>query len=95
MNTLPELPERFVYVDYEQDMRQLLRDVTEDAGYEGAFAACGSGKELLSRLPVLQPQLILMDLIMPDMDGPDLMEQLKRDPQFDEVPVIISLILGV
>lgn len=75
---MSELPDRIVYVDDEQDMRNIVRQVVDDSGYEGAFAACGSGKELLDRLRILQPELILLDLVMDEMDGPDTLQQLNR-----------------
>ena len=74
---MEKLPDRIVYVDDDLDMREIIRQVFERAEYEGAFATCSSGQELLSRLRVLQPELILLDLVMPDMDGPDVLEKLQ------------------
>lgn len=82
------LPGRIVYVDDEQDLREIVRVTIEGSGYEGALATCGSGQELLSRLRVLQPELIMMDLKMPDMNGPDVIEKLKLTEEAAETPII-------
>ncbi|HOO81336.1 MAG TPA: response regulator [Alphaproteobacteria bacterium] len=82
------LPERIVYVDDEQDLREILRVTLESFGYEGALATCGSGKELLQRLRVLQPELILLDLKMPDMDGPATIAQLKMHEMGRNIPIV-------
>ena len=82
------LPERFVFVDDEQDFRILVRNAIEDSGYEGAFATCGSGEELLKRLKVLQPELVLLDMKMPDMSGPDVLAALYV-ADCGKVPVIL------
>lgn len=82
------LPERIVYVDDEQDLREIVRMTLEDQGYEGALATCGSGKELFSRLRVLQPELIMIDLRMPDMNGPDVVEKLKLTEEAADTPII-------
>lgn len=85
---MSDFPERLVYIDDEQDLREIVRQTLEDNGYEGALATCGSGQELLSRLRVLQPELIILDVMMPDMNGVDLIEKLKLTEEGADVPVI-------
>jgi len=75
---MKDFPERLVFVDDEQDLRQAVRMTIEDAGYEGALATCGSGEELLNGMRVLQPELILLDLKMPGMDGMTTLKEIKR-----------------
>ncbi len=86
---MDNFPERLVFVDDEQDLREMVRATIEDAGYKGAFAACGSGEELLSRIRVLQPELILLDLKMPGMDGPDVMAALHAHPDATGTPIVL------
>ena len=81
-------PERLVYVDDELDMRTIVRETLESQGFDGTFAACGSGKELMNRFTVLQPQLIMLDLKMPEMDGLDTIEALQEHADASGVPVI-------
>lgn len=85
---MKHLPERIVYVDDEQDLREIVRETLEAEGYEGALATCGSGKELFDRLRVLQPELIMLDLKMPDMDGLDIVQKLKLTDEASETPLI-------
>lgn len=86
---MEKLPERIVYIDDDPDLRSLVRDVVEAQEFPGAFAICGSGDEFFKRVRVLQPQLILLDLQMPDMDGPDVLEMMQRDPETEGLPVIL------
>ncbi|MCB9983323.1 MAG: response regulator [Rhodospirillales bacterium] len=85
---MPTLPERIAYVDDEQDLRELLRVTLEDAGYGGALATCGSGREFLQRIRVLQPELILLDIKMPDMDGLAVIAELKTRDMGKDVPIV-------
>ena len=85
---MTDFPGRLVYVDDELDIRTIVRESLEGAGFNGAFAACGSGKELLNRLTVLQPELIMLDLKMPEMDGLDTIEALQEHEDAAGVPII-------
>lgn len=83
-------PSRIVYVDDDFDIRQIVRASFEKNDPDGktVLATCGSGQELLSRLRELQPNLILLDLHMPDMNGPDTLDFLRSNDDGKEVPVI-------
>jgi len=49
---------------------------------------CGSALEALTAAPVFQPDLILMDVMMPGMDGIAALEALRKDPRVAETPVV-------
>lgn len=49
---------------------------------------CSSGKEAVEKIVAFQPQLILLDVMMPGMDGPSTLAELRKIPQFTETPVI-------
>lgn len=83
-----KFPERIVYVDDEQDLRTIMRETIEAEGFDGSFVTCGSGQELLNRIRVLQPNLILLDVMMPEMDGLDVLAALKDSEDGADVPVI-------
>lgn len=85
---MEKLPERIAYIDDEQELRSLVRDVVEDQEFPGAFAICGSGDEFFKRVRVLQPQLVLLDLMMPEMNGVDVIEMMQRDTETQGLPVI-------
>ena len=85
---MDKLPERITYIDDDQDLRSLVRDAVEDQEFPGAFGICGSGDEFFKRVRVLQPQLILLDLRMPEMNGADVIEMMQRVPETEGLPVI-------
>jgi CheY-like chemotaxis protein len=49
---------------------------------------CSSGAELLRRLPDFSPDLIIIDVMMPDMAGPEVLTRVRQVPGFSETPVI-------
>lgn len=66
--------------------RELLRTVLERAGY--AVIEAGDGEEALERAQSGNPDLILMDLQMPKLDGYAVLERLRRDERFRTLPVL-------
>ncbi len=66
--------------------RFLLGNIIEDMGYE--FAMAENGVEALRIFTEQKPQLVLMDVSMPEMDGFDFCKVVKSDPLLREVPLI-------
>jgi len=52
------------------------------------------GSELIKALESLTPDIIILDLIMPKMDGFAVLTELKKNPAWDKIPVIVSSNLG-
>ncbi|HAX79246.1 MAG TPA: hybrid sensor histidine kinase/response regulator [Cyanobacteria bacterium UBA11372] len=73
-------------VDDNNQNLQLIGDILEEAGYETTFAM--SGKRAFDRIQTAQPDLILLDLMMPVMDGLELCTQLKANPVYRSIPII-------
>lgn len=73
-------------VDDDEQIQQVLREVLTKAGYDVQTA--GSGKEALTMAGESEPDLILMDILMPDMDGYETTLQLKRHLSIEDTPVI-------
>jgi len=48
---------------------------------------CGSGQEALTKGPLFQPDLILLDVMMPGMDGPTTFKELKKIPSMAAIPI--------
>ena len=69
-----------------ENSRVLLEDILLSAGYEVIAAA--DGLEALQKIKQTQPDLIISDILMPEMDGFELCRQLKRDPQLRAIPFI-------
>ncbi len=74
-------------IEDEPDMIELIRLILEPRGYRVSGAL--GGKEGLEVLKADFPDLILLDLMMPDMDGWDVYKQMKADPTLANIPVIV------
>lgn len=74
-------------VDDQLSAREVLRAVLEDKGYHLVFAS--SGKEALSQAIKLIPDLVLLDVMMPDMDGFEVCRHMRADQRLVEVPIIM------
>ncbi|TVQ20560.1 MAG: diguanylate cyclase [Leptolyngbya sp. DLM2.Bin15] len=71
------------------DLRQNLKIVgtmLDEAGYGTTFST--SGPQALERVKAARPDLIVLDLMMPDMSGLDVCRTLKASPEFREIPII-------
>jgi len=79
-------------VDDEQIVCDAIAVMLEGLGYDLAFAR--SGEEALAKAAEITPDLILLDVIMPGMDGFEVCRRLRADPLLSEVPVIIVTVLG-
>ena len=86
------MAETILIVDDETAARDLLEAVLEKAGYKAEQA--DGGTSALARAGVAPPDLILLDLMMPWMNGFELCQRLKKDPRTDAVPVIVVTALG-
>ena len=84
---------RVLLVDDEADMRDTLADILQDLGYEVATAA--NGREALRRLESEPaPSVILLDLMMPVMDGWTFRNEQARRPGVSEIPVWVFSATG-
>jgi CheY-like chemotaxis protein len=74
------------------DLRQnlkLLTFILEGENYQTSVAL--SGRDALERLTILTPDLILLDLMMPDMSGLEVCEKIKSNPQYRDIPIIFLI----
>jgi PAS domain S-box-containing protein len=74
-------------IDDALESRAVLLDVLDSFGFETAQAV--SGEEGLEKARDLRPDLILTDLVMPEMDGHEVVRRLRQLPGLTEVPVIV------
>ena len=78
---------RILYVDDESDIREVAAMSLElDPDFE--VRACESGAEMLDVVPGWTPDLILLDVMMPHMDGPSAFARLRGLPGGDAIPVV-------
>ena len=89
-NLTPDsLAKRIVYVDDSARDRRIASAALEGGGENGnVFITCSAGDELIARLKELKPDLILLDLLMPGMNGPDTIDALRKSSVHNLAPVI-------
>lgn len=74
-------------VDDDDSIRSLLHQELGDAGYH--IDEASNGKEALERVRNNRPDLIILDIMMPEMNGFDVAAVLKNDPQTMDIPIIV------
>jgi len=77
---------RILVVDDDHDVVEIVESWLKANGYEVYTAY--SGKEGLKRCKLLKPDAIILDIVMPDMDGSSVAEEIKEDPNTYEIPII-------
>lgn len=78
---------RVLLIDDEPFYYKLLNRPMKDAGHE--FDYCKTGKEGLAKISATKPEVIIVDLRLPDISGHDILERLRRDSEFSNIPVIV------
>ena len=81
----PVVRHTILVVDDESEIRDVLRDAFEPAGF--TVTSAGDGREALALASEQMPDLVVMDLKMPNLDGPTMLRELRR--QSPALPVII------
>jgi CheY-like chemotaxis protein len=77
---------KILVVEDDESQRLLYRDELTEAGYEVLLAA--NGKEALKRLVEAKPDLIILDIIMPEMDGMEVLGRIIRE--YRDIPIILN-----
>ena len=78
---------KILYAEDEDDIREIAVLAIETlGGFE--MATCNCGSNVLELALSFKPQLILLDVMMPIMDGPATLLALKKNPQLKDIPVI-------
>jgi two-component system, cell cycle response regulator DivK len=73
-------------VEDQEDNRQILRDLLASAGFR--MIEAWDGKQALTVARSQQPDLILMDIQLPILDGYEATRSIKRDPELKHIPII-------
>lgn len=77
---------KLLYVEDEADIREIAEFALEDEGFDIIF--CESGEQALEKAGTFQPDVILLDVMMPGMDGPTTLKNLRELPGLETTPVI-------
>ena len=81
------MPARVLVVEDDADLRQSICTVLDDAGYSSRAAE--NGEVALERVREERPCVILLDLMMPIMNGWEFRSEQLRDPKLSSIPVVI------
>ena len=82
---------KILIVDDDDSIRSLLQQELGDAGY--SIEEARNGKEALAAVRKQRPDLIILDIMMPEMNGFDVAAVLKNDPQTMDIPIIVLSIV--
>jgi len=78
---------RILVIDDEKDIRSALRTLLEDVGHDVIEGE--DGLDLPARVISENPELVLLDVMMPNVDGFEALRRLKANPATQDVPVVI------
>ncbi len=80
------MSKRILVVEDQPDNRQIIRDMLADSGYE--ITEAENGEAALAAIAKQRPDLILMDIQLPVMDGYTATRHIKTDPDLRSIPII-------
>jgi CheY-like chemotaxis protein len=78
---------KLLLVDDTEEVLNNLEEYLAMEGYE--IETASNGLQALECLPKFQPDLIITDLLMPDMDGFELIREVRQQPIYQEIPIIV------
>ena len=81
------MSKHILVVEDQEDNRRILRDLLTSAGYELIEAVTGTEGVRLARSR--RPDLILMDIQLPELDGYEATRQIKADPDLRAIPIVV------
>lgn len=79
--------QRILYVEDDADIQTVARMALEMVG-GFTLEVCSSGPEAIEKFTAFKPQLILLDVMMPGMDGPTTLAALRALPAYSATPVV-------
>lgn len=86
------MAQRILVVDDEEHIRFLVKTNLERGGYEVTTAT--NGREALESVAEQAPDLLVLDVMMPEMDGLEVLKNLKADPATSAIPVVMLTAKG-
>ncbi len=78
---------RILHVDDEPDIREIV-GLSLSLNPDFQLRACGSGADAITAAAAWSPLLILLDVMMPGMDGPTTLSHLRKNPDTSDIPVL-------
>ncbi len=78
---------KILCVEDSKNVQQMLSYILKKAGFEPIVAL--NGREGIEKAKTLQPDLILMDIMMPDVSGIQAIKRIKSDPASRDIPILV------
>ena len=78
---------RILVVEDEFGIAEVLQSALTDAGHEVMIAI--NGRQGLERLKEIRPDLVILDFMMPVLDGPGMLREMRNTPEFNDIPAIL------
>jgi DNA-binding response OmpR family regulator len=85
------MPKTVFVIDDDVSLQAMLEIALRQAGYHAEFAS--DGEEALQRLETMQPDMLLCDVMMPEMDGVQFFEAIRERLRYEGIPIIIMTAL--
>lgn len=82
-----------IVVEDESFLSKVLAERLEDEGF-GQITVAGNGEEALAMIKQHNPDIVLLDMILPKMNGFEVLEVLQADPKLKKIPVLVLSNLG-
>lgn len=83
---------KILLVDDDADFVEATKIILESKSYDVAVAH--DGKEGLRKVETEQPNLIILDVMMPEIDGYEVCAKLKSDPKYGHIPILLLTAVG-
>lgn len=83
---------KILVVDDDLDCRTLVKTVLANSGF--SVEQCADGNEALAKVGSIQPDLIVLDIMMPGLSGYDVVIHLKQRPETQNIPIIMLTAKG-
>ena len=81
------MKKRILVVEDQEDNRRILRDLLSGAGFD--LIEAENGEEAVASAQASRPDLILMDIQLPLLDGYEATRRIKADPDLKSIPIIV------
>jgi len=86
------MPKKILIIEDDKSLSKMFSKALEAKGYEVILASDGKGG--LNKAKTNLPDLIVLDIMLPDSDGIEILKALKADSNTSDIPVVISTNLG-
>lgn len=83
---------KVLFVEDDDFLREIILDKLREGGFTVEEAA--DGESAFKKIDNFRPGLILLDLVLPDINGFEILQKLKRNPRYAKIPVLVLSNLG-